>query len=170
MGKKTLLLSANYEVLALIHEKRAIKLLIKDKVDVVSAWDDSLKWFDDEIKQPSIIRLKSQIKRHSYFISFSRASLVRRDKSICQYCSKSLTAANVTIDHVLPKSLGGGTSFSNCVVSCKPCNSKKANRTPEQANMTLLKRPMSPSFQVHLQLKDGTDHWHTDWDMFLNKY
>lgn len=168
MGKKTLLLSANYEALSFIKERKTLKLLFKDKVDVISAWDESVRWVDGDIQYPSIVRLKSQIKRHHLHVSFSRAALVRRDRATCQYCNKQLQPSMITIDHVLPKSLGGGTNFSNCVVCCKPCNSKKSNKTPEMANMPLIRKPFTPSFHVHLQSKEVDGVWHSDWSMFLN--
>ena len=167
MSKKTLLLNASYEVLSFVTERKAFKLLFKDKVEVISAWDDSIAWGDKRIKHPATVRLKTHVRRNFFNSNFSRKALVKRDKSTCQYCGRKLTASQITIDHELPRAQGGITSFTNCVVCCQLCNNKKADKTPEQANMVLLKRPTHPSFSAHHYVADPQEHWHPDWDDFL---
>lgn len=168
MSKKTLLLNASYEVLSFIPERKVFKLLFKDKVEVISAWDDYIVWGTGRIKHPSILRLKTHVKRNYFNSNFSRKALVKRDRSVCQYCAKKLTASQITIDHVTPRAQGGITSFTNCVVCCHTCNNKKADKTPEQANMILMKKPTHPSFSAHHYVADPQEHWHTDWDDFLS--
>lgn len=167
MSKKTLLLNASYEVLSFIPERKVFKLLFKDKVEVISAWEDYVAWGPEKIKHPSVLRLKNHVRRNYFNSNFSRKALVKRDRSTCQYCGKKLTASQITIDHVLPRAQGGITSFTNCVVCCQICNNKKADRTPEQAAMALLKRPTHPSFSAHHYVADPQEHWHPDWDDFL---
>lgn len=167
MSKKTLLLDASYGVLSFIPERKVFKLLFKDKVDVISNWDDIIVWGQDRIKHPSILRLKEHVRRNYFNSNFSRKALVKRDKSSCQFCSKKLTASQITIDHVLPRAQGGVTSFTNCVVSCQACNNKKADRTPEQAGMVLLRKPVHPSFSSHHYVADPQEFWHEDWNDFL---
>jgi hypothetical protein len=167
MSKKTLLLNASYEVLSFVTERKAFKLLIKDKVEIISSWNDDISWVDGKIKHPSIIRLKNHVKRNYFNSNFSRKALVKRDKNMCQYCSSKLTASQITIDHVVPRAQGGVTSFTNCVACCHTCNNRKADRTPEQANMVLLKKPTHPSFSAHHYVSDPQEHWHSDWDNFL---
>lgn len=168
MSKKTLLLDASYQVISFIPEKKVFKLLIKDKAEILSNWQESINWFSGRIKHPAILRLKNHVKRNYFNSNFSRKALVKRDKSSCQYCSKKLNASQVTIDHVLPRAQGGITSFTNCVVSCQVCNNKKADRTPEQAGMKLFKKPTHPSFSVHYYVSDMQEHWHPEWDDFLS--
>jgi 5-methylcytosine-specific restriction endonuclease McrA len=169
MAKKTLLLDASYQVQSFIDFKRALKLLVKDdKVEVISSWEETFNYGNGKMRQPSILRLKNHIKRTYFNSNFSRKALVKRDKSTCQYCSRHLSASNVTIDHVLPRAQGGGTSYSNCVVACQTCNNKKAALTPEQANMKLLRRPTHPTFISLRNAIDHQEHWHKDWDDFLN--
>ncbi len=172
MSKKTLLLSASYEVISFIPERKVYKLLFspKDKVEVISSWDDDVIWANGKIKHPSILRLKNHVKRNFFNSNFSRKALVKRDKSMCQYCSKKLSASQITIDHVLPKAQRGGTSFTNCVVSCQICNGKKADRTPEQAGMLLLKKPTHPSFAAQHYVADPQEYWHDDWNDYLRNY
>lgn len=168
MAKKTLLLDASYQVQSFIDLKKALKHIVKDKVEVVSNWDETISYGSGKIKHPSILRLKNPIKRTYFNSNFSRKVLVKRDKSSCQYCSKKLSASNVTIDHVLPRAQGGTTSYTNCVVACQICNNFKADRTPEQASMKLLRKPQHPAFVSLKYSIDPSEQWHKDWDDFLN--
>lgn len=168
MHKKTLLLNSTYEVLSFISAKKAFKLLCKNKTEVISNWDDVISWGSGKIKHPSILKLKYHVKRNYCMSNFSRKSVVKRDKSTCQYCNKKLTAAQTTIDHVIPKAHGGVTSFNNCVVSCIACNSRKADKTPEQANMLLLSKPTHPTFLISHDITDPQEYWHEDWTSFLS--
>ena len=167
MSRKTLLLNASYEVLSFIPERKLFKLLIKEKVEVESSWNIDVNWINGKIKHPSVVRLKNHVKRNYFNSNFSRKALVKRDKSTCQYCGKKLTASQITIDHVLPRAQGGITSFTNCVVCCQICNNKKADKTPDQAKMVLLKRPTHPSFSAQHYVADPQENWHPDWDDFL---
>jgi uncharacterized protein with PIN domain len=167
MSKKTLLLDASYQVISFITERKALKLLYKQKTEVISTWDDIIQWETGKIKHPSILRLKNHVKRNYFNSNFSRKALVKRDRSTCQYCGKKLTASQVTVDHVLPRAQGGITSFVNCVVCCQLCNNKKADRTPEQALMKLLKKPTHPSFSAHAYVADPQEYWHDDWSDYL---
>lgn len=167
MSKKTLLLNASYEVLSFIPEKKVFKFLVKDKVEVVSTWEESFVWGAAKMKHPSILRLKNHVRRNYFNANFTRKALIKRDRATCQYCAKKLIASQITIDHVIPRAQGGGTSFFNCVISCQACNSKKADRTPEQACMTLLKKPTHPSFTACYYVSDHQEYWHNDWDDFL---
>lgn len=168
-NKKTLLLNASYEILNFISERKVFKLLIKDKVEIISNWDDDVAWVSGNIKHPSILRLKNHVKRNFFNSNFSRKALVKRDKSVCQYCKIKLIASQVTIDHVLPRAQGGITSFINCAVSCQTCNNKKADRTPEQAGMILIKKPAHPSFSANNYSLDQQEYWHTDWSDYLGR-
>jgi len=88
-------------------------------------------------------------------VPYSNKNVFLRDKNICQYCGKK--DKKMTIDHVLPKSRGGTTCYSNVVTSCYSCNNKKRNRTPDEANLTLLKAPRQPSFIDFLYLRMKTE-------------
>ena len=168
MSKKTLLFNSTYEVLAFIPERKAFKMLAKEKVEVISTWEDRVIFGAMVINHPSILRLKKYVRKViRNYTNFSRKAVIKRDKSRCQYCQVLLSAAQITIDHVLPKSQGGITSFLNCVVCCKDCNSKKSSRTPEQADMVLLKTPMLPSFVSYNFVADPQEYWHEDWNIYL---
>jgi hypothetical protein len=77
--------------------------------------------------------------------SFGRGKLVRRDRHTCAYCAEVFAERDLTVDHVLPQSRGGRDGWMNCVSSCGPCNSRKADRTPEEARMPLVYLPYTPS-------------------------
>ena len=145
-----------------------MKLIIKDKVEIVENWtNETLAWEKGQIPHPSIIRLKNHVRRNYFNSNFSRKALVKRDRNHCQYCDRKLTASQITIDHVLPRAQGGITSFINCVVCCQMCNNKKADKTPEQAGMKLLRKPTHPSFSAHYYVADPQEHWFAGWDDFL---
>lgn len=168
MDRKTLLLDASYQMISFLSEKKALKLFFKQKTEIISSWDDYITWGSGKVKYPSILRLKNYIRKNYFNSTFSRKAIVKRDKSTCQYCSSKLTASQVTMDHVLPRAQGGITSFTNCVVSCYSCNNKKADKTPEQAGMLLLKRPTHPSFSAQAYASGPQEFWNKDWDGFLS--
>lgn len=94
-------------------------------------------------------------------IVFSRKNLFKRDHYTCMYCGVQPGPEELTVDHVLPRAQGGVSSFENCVLACVPCNSRKANRTPEQAKMKLRKVPKKPSWRIMVQVapKDRKQSW-----------
>lgn len=169
--KKTLLLSASFEVLSFIDIKKAIKLIVKDKAEIINHWEDeTIIWSSGSLEHPAILKLKTPFRRNFYNAAFSRKALIKRDESKCQYCGIKLTPSQITIDHIKPRVQGGGNSFTNCVVSCQACNSKKGEKTLEQAEMQLLKRPTHPSFIGRYGgIEEPKElHWHETWDQFLN--
>ncbi len=95
---------------------------------------------------PEIIVLNKYDRLPDRDIKFSRENIIARDKNCCQYCGKFFPTKELQIEHVLPKSLGGKKIWNNLVASCHACNSYKANRTPEQAGMRLLRKPSKPSW------------------------
>jgi 5-methylcytosine-specific restriction endonuclease McrA len=103
-------------------------------------------------------------KRH---LAFSRHNLFKRDGYQCQYCGDAPGSRELTIDHVLPRAQGGVSSWTNCVVACVPCNRFKANRTPEQAKMTLRNTPDKPSFSPRMIVaRMGVK---ASWDRFVSE-
>lgn len=167
---KALLLSNSYEVLSFISEKRMIKLVFTDKAEPISFWEQKFSWASGSMNYPAILKLKEHKEINKrIFANFSRYAVVKRDNNVCQYCSLKLNEKEVTIDHIMPKSRGGISSFTNCVVSCKPCNLKKNNMTPEEAGMKLLKKPVHPLFR-HYVSKTNDAVWHKDWDSFLESH
>jgi len=98
------------------------------------------------LEKPEVIRLVEYGGIPYVEVNFSRKHLYRRDNNTCQYCNKQLPFYKLTIDHVWPRSRGGGTSFENCVTCCEQCNVVKADRTLRESRMTLIKQPEKPKW------------------------
>lgn len=142
----TLVLTAGYEPMARVPWQRAITLLFEGKVEVVEEYED--KWVHSvtiELKMPSVIRFLRMVKGRKRAIKFSRENVYERDHGKCQYCTQHVPRHAFTYDHVIPRAQNGQTVWENVVVSCVPCNQKKAGRTPEQAGMKLAVRPVKPT-------------------------
>ena len=110
--------------------------------------DDFIQGSNARYKVPEIILLSKYEKLPQPKIHFSRRTLYRRDNMTCQYCGDRPGSSELTIDHVTPKSRGGGTTWENCVLACFKCNAHKANRTPAEAHMSLFTEPRKP--RVHM--------------------
>jgi 5-methylcytosine-specific restriction endonuclease McrA len=100
-------------------------------------------------------------------VAFSRRNLYKRDKYTCQYCGKSASTEELTIDHVLPRSRGGISSWTNCAVACIRCNSIKANKTPAEARMILRSTPVKPDWVPRLVL--GRMSYKPSWEKFVSE-
>ena len=123
------------------------------------------------LARPSVIRLEQMIHRPRLQIKLTRREVFRRDNYICQYCARRIAFRESTIDHVIPRSRNGKNHWTNCVTSCKTCNRNKGDRTPEEANMRLIRQPGFPTV-AHFWLSDtrkplSSDDWHTSWDSYV---
>ncbi|KKN67639.1 hypothetical protein LCGC14_0458980 [marine sediment metagenome] len=117
---------------------------------------------------PSIVRLKKYAPRHIKRCRYNRTGVFRRDKNTCQYCSTTCSVSDLTIDHVLPRDMGGVTSWENCVACCFDCNNKKANRTPKMANMKLLHKPFALTQSIWNEYSLMKNK-HADWQVYIGK-
>lgn len=132
----TLVLNAGYEPVDRVNWQRAITLLCEEKVEVVAEYPDrSLRSASVEWKMPSVIRFMNLQRRNRKGVKFSRESVYARDGGKCAYCAHKVARNDFTYDHIIPRSQGGQTSWTNVVVCCTPCNQKKGGRTPAQAGM-----------------------------------
>lgn len=151
--QKVLLLNASYEPLNICSWRRAVVLLLKGKATQVEHHTD---YVYKEMPAPSVIRLLYYIKSPYKSIPLSRKNLMHRDHYTCQYCGKK--GHDLTIDHIQPRSRGGKDEWENCAVACHQCNTKKGNRTPDEAHMPLRKKPVRPvnflSFEISKQSRD----------------
>jgi len=147
MKKQVLLLNQDNTPLNIITINKAYKLISRDKV-----WgDDSnecyeVKSISKTIKIPKILILKYYVKLPYRKVSANRKAIIRRDKYMCQYCGIELCDKTATIDHVVPKSKGGGSTWTNMVTACKDCNLFKGNRTPKEAKMQMRSKPKEPAY------------------------
>jgi 5-methylcytosine-specific restriction endonuclease McrA len=143
---RTLVLSASYEPMATISWRRAITLLTLGKVEVLECYDRDVRSPSVVIKLPCVVRLLSRFRRFKRAVRFSKQNVFARDHWRCQYCGERMEICALTLDHVIPRSAGGKTSWENVVTCCRGCNGRKANRTPAQAGMRLLTRPRRPEW------------------------
>ncbi|MGQ9592597.1 MAG: HNH endonuclease [Planctomycetota bacterium] len=119
------------------------------------------------IRVPEVIVLRFCEKYLCPRVVFSRRNLFRRDRNTCQYCGRKRPTEELSIDHILPRSLGGRSEWTNCVVACLECNSKKGNRTLAAARMTVLRSPREPppqaAFTLHLGRRKAS------WEHFVSE-
>jgi len=141
---RTLLLSQSYEPLRVISWKRAFTLLTLGKVEVVEEYDRNIRTCYLVFKMPAVVRLVNAFRRHRHPVRFSRVNVYARDRYRCQYCGVKESLSSLTFDHVIPRSRGGTTSWTNVVAACVACNHKKGNRTPAEAHLRLIKEPVQP--------------------------
>lgn len=142
-----LLLNASYEPLRVCTVRRAVRLVMENHADAVEESAFVLRSPSTEFPVPSVIKLRHYVRvKHQPRVPLSRANVFRRDNYRCQYCMTQ--GGMLTIDHVLPRSRGGDSSWNNLVTACAGCNGRKGNRTPDEAHMPLNTVPRAPRFIV----------------------
>jgi len=163
MTTQTLMLSQGYEPIKVVSWQRALTLLFLGKVEVIEEYDQDIRSTSLVIKMPAVVRLLRAFKRRKKPIKFSRVNICARDKYRCQYCGTKLDIEKSTYDHVVPRSQGGRTEWTNIVISCSPCNLKKGGRTPSQARMKLRTQPIRPTWVpvmvLRLSRENAPDAW-----------
>lgn len=145
-SKTTLVLDQSYLPSRVISWQRALTLVLLDKAEIVESYESYVKSPTYSIQVPAVIRLIKSYKRVRKQIKFSRHNVYARDNGKCAFCGKKFDISQMTYDHVIPKAQGGTTVWTNIVSSCPKCNSRKGNRTPEQAGMKLLWKPVQPTW------------------------
>ncbi len=118
------------------------------------------------LRVPEVVTLTRHDRPRRNPVTFSRRNLFKRDHSTCQYCGIQPGSEELTIDHVVPRSHGGQTTWENCVLACVACNARKANRTPDQAFMKLRKPPIRPIWKP---LYDASNVRVASWSRFLSE-
>lgn len=137
----------------MISWRRAVILWFEGKVEVVEEYSDfNLTSMSITIKCPAVVRLFAYVNGNRNKVKFSRVNVFSRDKYSCQYCGSQPGTSYLTYDHVVPRSKGGKTVWENIVTCCLPCNSKKAARTPAEAKMPLLNKPVKPDWNPRTRL------------------
>lgn len=126
--------------------QEAIKAKIEDRVSVLEEHDKAVRSPSREILLPSVIALRSYVSLHRP-AAFSRANCLTAYAGRCNYCGEPVRGDDYTFEHVVPQSKGGGTGWHNVTPACVACNQRKANRTPEQAGMPLLRPLYHPTIE-----------------------
>lgn len=159
MRGHVLVLNQDYRALTVCSVERATVLVLLQKAELVEAEPD--RWLRSpsvRVPWPSIVRLRAYVTLPFKRITLTRKNVMRRDRHRCQYCGKR---DSLTIDHVMPRSRGGRDTWENLVTACVPCNNRKGGRTPDEASMSLRRRPFRPSHVMFIRDFVGTldDTW-----------
>ena len=159
---EVLLLNNTYEPLQVLSLKKAIKLLVKNRADIIkSSGDRILRSCNESMPVPSVIKLRQYIKYNKKPIPYSKKNVLIRDKYTCQYCNTK--ESRMTIDHIISQSKGGDNTWENTVACCIKCNTTKADKSLIKSGLTLLRIPKCPtpfSFIRHIVKRE-------EWEEFM---
>ena len=149
--QQVLVLNASYEPLNVCSVRRAHVLVFKGKAEVLEDLPRPLRSASDTFQWPHVIRLVAYVRvpRDTHRRKITRRAVFARDNWTCQYCG---ARGQLTVDHVIPPSKGGGSSWDNTVASCAPCNRRKGDALPTQAGMTPRRQPRRPGPHVFIQV------------------
>jgi 5-methylcytosine-specific restriction endonuclease McrA len=129
--------------------------------------DDRIQLVNSQLRAPRVLHLSRYDRVPQLAVRLTRQNLLLRDQYQCQYCGKRPGPAELNLDHVVPRSRGGGDSWDNLVVSCRHCNLKKGKKTPREAGMHLLKSPVTPKLSHAALLLQGLIPPFVEWQPFL---
>lgn len=150
MTQEVLVLNSDYEPLNICNVRRAMSLVFLGKVDVLHSDSKVFHTISASYTSPSVVRLKNHIKRPKPQLKLSRRSIFARDNYTCQYCG--YRGNDLTVDHVIPKRMGGPTSWDNLVCCCKKCNTRKSDKTLAQVGFVLRRPPSKPKYVPFISL------------------
>jgi 5-methylcytosine-specific restriction endonuclease McrA len=193
LNANVLMLNRLYMAIRVVSARRAFSLLVRDLAEVVSpvqtggytsynfeSWTelssyselftpdyDWVKTVRTDIAVPKIIRLLGYDRLPKQTVKLNRRNIYARDENLCQYCGYRFPTSELTLDHVLPRSQGGVSSWENLVCACVACNSRKGGRTPEQAHMKLIRKAVRPRRNPVISLRMGQDKY-ACWQAFLD--
>lgn len=142
---RTLVLNSTFEPLQFTSARRAFLLSLAGKAEALEYDGFFVRTMSDSFRLPTVIRLRRYVRRpYRSCVSFSKKNVFRRDDHTCQYCGGR--HAELTIDHVIPRSQDGVSAWENVVTACRRCNLKKGSRTLTEAGMRLLRPPSKPEY------------------------
>ena len=184
---RTLVLTQAYRPHEVVDWKDAITRMFAGKIEVLIQYEEVLAHIDRstlasfpdlrrslrnvlgvdaegfDIKVPAVVVLRRALGKTKSGVKFSKISVAQRDGFCCQYCGDRLPLSQLTYDHVLPRSRGGKTVWENIVMACRPCNSRKADRTVEESGMRPLNAPTRPHIlpmaEPVIRLDDAPEEW-----------
>lgn len=193
LDSKVLVLNKMYLAVRVISARRAFSLLVRDLAEVISVDDGQYLSYDFEswaevseahmrfqperhdwvrtvrmdIAVPRVVRLLGYDRLPQQHVKLNRRNLFARDRNRCQYCGGVFPTSELSIDHVRPRAQGGADTWENLVCACVRCNARKGGRTPEQANMSLIVRPVRPKRNPMIALRLGQQKYES-WKAFLD--
>lgn len=166
MGSDTLVLDMTGTPVGFVSWQRAVKLYWEDRAIILDEDAERILHSPSfEMNMPTVIRAKNWVRRRKKsVVPFSRRNIATRDNSECQYCGKLLKTHEYTLDHVVPRSQGGLSTWVNLVLACLKCNKYKAGCTPAEAGMRLRKQPVEPKpddpkYNFKLRIKKMHPSW-----------
>jgi 5-methylcytosine-specific restriction endonuclease McrA len=183
--ERVLVLNRSFVPIHITNVKRAVNLLCLDIAHGVDneyqtyAWEDlieglipdekkdhfySIRTVVQDVPVPKVLMLRDFDRRPPQSVKFSRGQIFLRDRNTCQYCAKQLPRQKLNLDHVVPRTQGGKTTWENVVASCHYCNRRKGGRTPSQAGMKLLNQPYRPKISPILH---ALTQINPSWEIFL---
>ena len=192
LGHQVLVLNRLWQAVNLCSVRRALALLFEGHAPVVANTDsgefktyDFQQWRDFSTRNPSesnddvvrTVALRIRVPRVILLlffdrlprkeVKFTRHNIFERDRNTCQYCGRIFERRDLNLDHVIPRDRGGPTTWENIVCSCIPCNTRKANKTPAEAGMRLVRKPKRPKWRPFVQVSFGAP-MHESWKHFLD--
>jgi 5-methylcytosine-specific restriction endonuclease McrA len=175
--------------------RRAFSLLVRDLAEVVHVDDGAYTSYDFEswaeistardrfgfqaqqyewvrtvrlhVAVPKVIRLLGYDRLPKQEVKLNRRNIFARDRNVCQFCGRHFPTSELSLDHIVPRSQGGQSSWENLVCCCVHCNARKGGRTPDQAHMKLIRRPVKPKRNPVISLRLGSDKY-ASWRAFLD--
>ena len=186
LSRPTLVLNRSWQPIHVTTVVRALVMLWNDSAKVVDpeeyrlyAWEEwttlvprdggpCIRTARARLRVPEVVALQHYDRMPLAAVTFSRRNIAKRDHYTCQYCGRQPGVEELTTDHVVPRSQGGQSSWTNCVAACVTCNARKADRTPEQAGMRLRKSPTRPEWKPFYALHGPGHAPHMEsWRKFL---
>lgn len=196
LNSSVLVLNRQYMAVHVVGVRRAFGLLINSMAEVIHiedgqygnydfhSWreiselkaefkeddsvDDWIRSVNFEVCVPRVLRLLYYDRLPKQRVRLNRRNIFARDANTCQYCGKRFATSELSLDHVLPSCRGGGTSWENLVCACVKCNVRKGGRTPKEAGMKLIKKPIRPARSPLLTVKLGNPKY-ASWKTFLDQ-
>ncbi|MBW2056044.1 MAG: HNH endonuclease [Deltaproteobacteria bacterium] len=144
--ERALLLNSTFMPLRIVSWKKAIILMALRKAEAIEVYDREIHTVSLSIPLPSVIRLFKFVRIGDQEVRFTRHNIYLRDQGRCQYCGRRFNLRDLTYDHVIPRARGGTATWENIVTCCRSCNLRKGGRTPKEAEMTLIRRPVKPKW------------------------
>jgi 5-methylcytosine-specific restriction endonuclease McrA len=166
-SRRVLILNQTFEPLQVCGARRAVVLLFAGKAERIEDTVQVMRSPSITILIPSIIRLHHFVKQPiTPTLSFNKKNIFKRDAFTCQYCGRN-GGERMTIDHVIPKSLGGRTVWENVVSACRACNLRKGNKSPGEVGLRLRRKPTRPRSASYLGILAYASHHDERWRRYL---
>lgn len=165
---QTCIVTVSRDMASILDVQDYLLLNFEEWIELGRECDRSIKTPTKTIPAPEVVVLKKYGERPPRRVVFNKPNMARRDQHVCQYCGADLFKQKITVEHVMPRSRGGLTTWENCVAACEDCNARKADRTPKEAGMKLKTTPVRPDWTPKLALpREGVRR--ASWTPFLKE-